>query len=50
MLLLHVENAKSPYRGRRDTPLPPLGGGGGVTYDFDGTCLIEYAIKTERKA
>ena len=25
MLLLHVENAKSPYRGRGDTPLPPLG-------------------------
>ena len=24
MLLLHVENAKSPYRGRGDTPLPPL--------------------------
>ena len=25
MVLLHVENAKSPYRGRGDTPLPPLG-------------------------
>ena len=25
MLLLHVENTKSPYRGRGDTPLPPLG-------------------------
>ena len=28
MLLLHVENTESPYRGRGDTPfhtLPPLG-------------------------
>ena len=25
MLLLHVENTKSPYRGRGDTTLPPLG-------------------------